>query len=456
MAVMPILSNNALPDAHSMSQIDTIVARLLKLHPKLIDLSLDRMYRILAALDHPERQLPPVIHVAGTNGKGSTIAFMRAVLEAAGLAVHVYTSPHLVRFNERFRLGRTGGGELVSDEELTAVLAECERVNDDLPITVFEITTAAGLLLFARHSADILLLEVGLGGRLDATNVIDNPIASVITPVSLDHAEYLGDSLAQIGTEKAGILKAGVPAIIAAQPREALTAIERQAARVRAPIRIAGEDWMATEERGRLVYQDENGLLDLQAPKLPGRHQFENAGVAIAALRSLGHLKIPPAAFEQGVVNADWPARMQRLTHGRLVELMPPGSELWLDGGHNADGGRVVAAVLADFEERVSRPLVMVVGMLASKDCEAFLRNFAGLARRVVAIPIPDQKNTLPAETVADAARAVGIPATSRDHLAQAIEAVERLDLEPPPRVLITGSLYLAGAVLALNGTPPA
>ena len=274
-----------------MSQIDFIVARLLKLHPKLIDLSLDRMFRILPALGHPERKLPPVIHVAGTNGKGSTIAFMRAVLEAAGLSVHVYTSPHLVRFNERFRLGRPGGGVLVSDEELTAALAECERVNDDQPITVFEITTAAGLLLFSRHSADILLLEVGLGGRLDATNVIDQPLASVITPVSLDHAEYLGDSLGQIASEKAGILKSNVPAIVAAQPREVLAAIERQAARVKAPIRIAGEDWMATEERGRLVYQDENGLLDLPAPKLLGRHQFENAGVAIAALRALAHLK---------------------------------------------------------------------------------------------------------------------------------------------------------------------
>ncbi len=438
-----------------MTQIDAIVARLLKLHPKLIDLSLDRMHRILAALGHPERQLPPVIHVAGTNGKGSTVAFMRAILEAAGLSVHVYTSPHLVRFNERFRLGRPGGGVLVSDEELTEVLAECERVNNEQPITVFEITTAAGLLLFARHRADVLLLEVGLGGRLDATNVIDDPLASIITPVSLDHADYLGDSLGQIATEKAGILKPGVPAIVAAQPREVLTVIERQAARAKAPIRIAGEDWMATEERGRLVYQDENGLLDLPAPKLLGRHQFENAGLAIAALRSLTQLKIPATAFEQGVANAEWPARMQRLAHGHLAEMIPAGGELWLDGGHNADGGRVVAAVLADLEERVSRPLVLVVGMLASKDSESFLRNFAGLARRVVAIPIPDQKNTLPAETVADAARAVGIPATSRDDLDQALDAVRRLDLEPPPRVLITGSLYLAGAVLARNNTPP-
>src|SRR5712692_9259543 len=265
-----------------MTPVGSIVARLTTLHPKRIDLSLDRMWRILDALGHPERGLPPVIHVAGTNGKGSTIAFMRAVLEAGGLRAHVYTSPHLIRFNERFRLGAKGNGALVSDDELADVLAECERANADAPITVFEITTVAGLLLFARHPADMLLLEVGLGGRLDATNVVERPLAGVITPVSFDHAEHLGNTVGEIAAEKAGILKPGVPAIVAAQPREALAAIERQAARVKAPIRIAGEDWMATEERGRLVYQDDAGLLDLPAPKLFGRHQFENAGVAIA------------------------------------------------------------------------------------------------------------------------------------------------------------------------------
>ena len=274
-----------------MTPIDSIVARLTSLHPKLIDLSLDRMRRILGSLGHPEQQLPPTIHVAGTNGKGSTIAFMRAILEAAGLRVHVYTSPHLVRFNERFRLGGKGEGRLASDEELSSALNECERANAGAPITVFEVTTAAGFLLFARNPADVLLLEVGMGGRLDATNVVDRPLASVITPVSFDHAEHLGDTLGKIAVEKAGILKPGVPAIVAAQPREALLSIERQAGRVKAPIRIAGEDWMATEERGRLVYQDDAGLLDLPAPKLYGRHQFENAGVAIAALRGIDELK---------------------------------------------------------------------------------------------------------------------------------------------------------------------
>src|SRR5256714_3764338 len=322
-----------------MTSVDSIVARLTALHPKRIDLSLDRMWRILAALGHPERKLPPVLHVAGTNGKGSTIAFMRAILEAAGLSVHAYTSPHLVRFNERFRLGAAREGRLVDDEELAAALAECERANGGVPITVFEITTAAGLLLFARNPADILLLEVGLGGRLDATNVVERPLASVVTPVSFDHAEHLGDTVGKIAAEKAGIFKPRVPAIVAAQPREALAAIEREAARVKAPIKIAGEDWTATEERGRLVYQDDAGLLDLPAPRLYGRRQFDNAGVAIAALRAVSELKIAPGGIEAGIAKADWPARMQRLAQGRLAALCPPGSGLWVHcGAYN--GGR--------------------------------------------------------------------------------------------------------------------
>ncbi len=330
--------------------VDAILARLLALHPKRIDLSLDRVERLLAALDHPEQKLPPLIHVAGTNGKGSTIAFMRAILEAAGKRVHVYTSPNLVHLNERFRIGREGGGKLVDDAALADALAECEAKNGDAPITVFEIETAAAFLLFSRHPADILLLEVGLGGRLDATNVVERPLASVITPVSVDHRDFLGDTIEQIAAEKAGILKRGVPAVIASQVREALAVIERQAGRMKAPLSIAGENWTATEERGRLVYQDNDGLLDLPAPKLYGRHQFENAGTAIAALRTAG-LKLPVAAFEAGMTRVEWPARMQRLAHGRLHALLPPESELWLDGGHNADGGRAVAGALADLEE---------------------------------------------------------------------------------------------------------
>ncbi|HEY1981029.1 MAG TPA: folylpolyglutamate synthase/dihydrofolate synthase family protein [Xanthobacteraceae bacterium] len=433
--------------------IDAILARLLALHPKRIDLSLDRIERLLAALDHPERRLPPVIHVAGTNGKGSTIAFMRAILEAAGQRVHVYTSPNLVRINERFRIGQEGGGKFIGDAELGAALAECEAKNGDAPITVFEMETAAGFLLFSRHPADVLLLEVGLGGRLDATNVVERPLASVITRLSLDHHEFLGNSLVEIAAEKAGILKRDVPAVVTGQAREALTVIERQAARLRAPLSIAGEHWTATEERGRLVYQDDNGLLDLPAPKLYGRHQFENAGAAVAALRVSG-LKLPAAAFEAGMTRVDWPARMQRLSHGRLADLIPSDCELWLDGGHNVDGGQAIAAALADLEERVSRPLVLIVGMLSTKDSAGFLKNFSGLARRVMTVPIHQDK-AAPAGALADVASSVGIPAIARDDIESAIAIAGKLDLQPAPRILITGSLYLAGEVLAANGTLP-
>jgi dihydrofolate synthase/folylpolyglutamate synthase len=438
---------------HPGGSIGAIHARLLALHPKRIDLSLGRIQRLLAGLGHPEQRLPPVIHVAGTNGKGSTVAFARAILEAAGKRAHVYTSPNLVRLNERFRIARTGGGKFVEDDELADVLSECEAKNGDAPITVFEIETAAAFLLFTRHPADFLLLEVGLGGRLDATNVMDKPLASVITRVSLDHRDFLGDTIESIAAEKAGILKPGVPAVIASQTRQALAVIERQAARVKAPLSIAGENWTATEERGRLVYQDDDGLLDLPAPRLYGRHQFENAGTAIATLR-IGGLKLPPAAFEQGMLRVDWPARMQRLSQGRLAPLLPAESELWLDGGHNADGGRAIAAALADLEERVSRPLILIVGMLSTKDAEGFLRNFTGLARRVITVPIHQDK-ALPPAALADIARGIGIPALARDDVESALVTIGKLELAPAPRVLITGSLYLAGEVLDANGTPP-
>jgi dihydrofolate synthase/folylpolyglutamate synthase len=314
--------------------------------------------------------------------------------------------------------------------------------------------TAAAFMLFARHPADMLLLEVGLGGRLDATNVVAKPLATAITRVSLDHRDFLGDTIEAIAAEKAGILKPHVPAVVASQTREALRVIERQAARVKAPLIIAGENWTSTEERGRLVYQDDDGLLDLPAPRLYGRHQFENAGTAIAALRVAG-LKLPTNAFEHGMLRVDWPARMQRLAQGRLPPLLPAESELWLDGGHNADGGRAIAAALADLEERVSRPLILVVGMLATKDAQGFLRNFAGLARRVIAVPIHQDK-AIPAADLADVARDIGIPALARDDIESALLTIGELELAPPPRVLITGSLYLAGEVLQENGTPPA
>ena len=438
-----------------MSVYEPIITRLLTLHPKRIDLSLDRMWRILEKLGHPERNIPPVIHVAGTNGKGSTVAFMRAVLEAAGRSVHVYTSPHLVRFNERFRLGEPGGGRLVSDEMLAEVLQECERSNGDEPITVFEIETAAAFLLFSRNPADVTLLEVGLGGRLDATNVIYKPLACAITPISMDHLDFLGDTIEKIAGEKVAIIKRGVPAAIAPQSAAVLAVIERRAKEMRAPLRVSGEHWSVHGEHGRLVYQDDDGLLDLPLPKLSGRHQVDNAGTAIAALRVAG-LGLPDAAFEAGIAKADWPARMQRITQGKLKALTPPDSELWLDGGHNADGGRAIAAALGDIEERVSRPLVLIVGMLTTKDNAGFLRNFSGIARRVITIPIPRQDTGVQAQALAEMARAAGLSADSEETLESALAAVTRLDLKPAPRILITGSLYLAGEVLAQNGTPPA
>ncbi|HEY8337304.1 MAG TPA: folylpolyglutamate synthase/dihydrofolate synthase family protein [Tardiphaga sp.] len=428
-----------------------LLARLSALHPRSIDLDLDRMQRLLGQLDHPEQRLPDVIHVAGTNGKGSTIAFLRAILEAAGLRVHVFTSPHLVRINESIRLA----GALVSDDELLATLQHCERINAGAPITLFEIETAAALLLFAQHPADVVLLEVGLGGRLDATNVVETPAACVIAPIGIDHTEFLGDTLMKVAAEKAGIIKRGVPVITAEQLPEATAIIERQARRMHAPLHSAGQEWHVSIERGRLVYQDDRGLMDLSAPKLFGRHQFYNAGLAIATLRAIDAFRIDAAAYEAGIARAEWPARMQRLTSGKLLELAPANAELWLDGGHNVDGGRIVAAALGDLEERVSRPLVVIVGMMANKDAGGFLANFAGLTRHIIAVKIPDRDGAMGVDALVDAARHLGMRIETAASVAAALHALTQLAYEVPPRILITGSLYLAGHVLAENGTPP-
>jgi dihydrofolate synthase / folylpolyglutamate synthase len=440
---------------HTRSPLDELIVRLSALHSGRIELGLERMHRLLAQLDHPERKLPPVIHVAGTNGKGSTVAYLRAILEAAGLRVHVFTSPWLVRINESYRLGKVGGGVFVSDDELCAVLAQCEQVNAGGAITFFEIKTIAAFVLFARHPADVVLLEVGLGGRLDSTNVVEQPAATVLTPISMDHMDFLGNSLASIAAEKAAIIKRGVPVICAEQEPDAMAVIEEQAKRMRAPLFAAGEGWHVNVERGRLVYQDDRGLLDLPAPKLFGRHQFGNAGLAIATLRAVGQFKLTTGAFEAGIVGAEWPARMQRLSTGALTALGPEGSELWLDGGHNAEGGRVVAAALGDLEERVSRPLVVIVGMMANKDAAAFLSNFAGLTRHIIVVPIPDQDNAMAPSALADAARMLGMRVEIADGIQAALSGIARLAYEVPPRILITGSLYLAGHVLAIHGTPP-
>ncbi|MCB4767482.1 bifunctional folylpolyglutamate synthase/dihydrofolate synthase [Ancylobacter sp. Lp-2] len=449
MPALPAAGDGASPP------IDAIFERLLALHPKLIDLSLDRMERLMARLGHPERRLPPLIHVAGTNGKGSTVAFMRAILEAAGKRVHVYTSPHLVRFNERIRLA----GRLVEDARLVDALDRAEKANGGEPITFFEITTAAAFLLFAEVEADVLLLEVGLGGRLDATNVVESALVSVITPVSIDHVDFLGETVAAIAGEKAGILKPGVPAVIGRQNEAALRVIERQAARMRAPLTIMGEQFQAHDEGGRLIVADEHGLFDLPRPRLVGPHQIENAGLAVEALRVAGlavpSLALPPLAFEEGVRAAEWPARLQRLGPGPLTAHAPEGVDVWLDGGHNAAGGQALAAALADIEDRVPRPLVLIVGMLGTKDSGAFLAPFAGLARELIAVPVPgDHKGRTP-EEVAAAGAAHGISSSTAPSVVAALDGLAAFPVAPAPRVLIAGSLYLAGAVLGENGNLP-
>jgi dihydrofolate synthase/folylpolyglutamate synthase len=435
-----------------MDQHDAILSRLLLLHPKKIDLSLGRVERLLEALGRPDLALPPTIHVAGTNGKGSTIAFLRAMLEASGARVHTYTSPHLLRFNERIRLAAEGGGKLVDDEALQAALELCERANGAQPITFFEITTAAAFLLYSETPADWLLLETGLGGRYDATNVIAAPKATIVTSVSLDHPEFLGETVQKIAHEKAGIFKRGAPAVIGFQTEGARDVLVREAQRVGAPTLVGGEDFHIYEESGRLVFEDAHGLLDLPAPRLAGRHQHRNAAGALAALRAMNP-DFSADACEAGLQRAEWPARLQRLARGHLVELAPPGSELWIDGGHNEDGGRVLAEAMAEFEERDSRPLALICGAQTTKDIRAMLRHFVGLTREAIAVPVEGEHKCWPPEEVAAAARALGVSARAAPNLGRAVEMLREISFQRAPRVLIAGSLYLAASALALNGS---
>lgn len=411
----------------------------MSLHPKVIDLTLDRVHRLLAALDHPEKSLPPVIHIAGTNGKGSTQAMIRAGLEAEGALVHAYTSPHLARFHERIRLA----GSLISEPALAALLDEAVAANGPDPITFFEITTVAALLAFARTKADYTLLEVGLGGRLDATNVIDRPALTVITPVSIDHQQYLGDTLPEIAGEKSGILKRGVPCIVGPQEAAGLDVIEARATKLGVPLFIYGQHWHTSQEAGRMIYQDENGLLDLPLPSLLGAHQITNAGAAIAALRYFGKSS---AACEAAVTRPEWPARMQRLRQGPLVDAAPE-IELWLDGGHNPAGGQAIGATLAAMPKR---PSYLICGMLNTKDIKAYLYPLASHIQALHAISIPNEINTLSAENTRDAAISVGMRATAEADVMAALNSIKAQDANA--RVLICGSLYLAGMILRENG----
>jgi dihydrofolate synthase/folylpolyglutamate synthase len=420
------------------SRSEAIIDRLHALHPVLIDLSLGRLEACLAKLGNPHLRLPPVVHVAGTNGKGSTCAFIRAIAEAAGLSVHVYSSPHLVRFHERIRLA----GTLVEEAALAEALEHVERVNGGDPITVFEITTAVAFHLFASVPADLLVLEVGLGGRADATNVVPRPAATAITSISMDHMDFLGDTLGKIAGEKAGILKPGVPCATGAQPGEAFDAIAARAAELGVTLAARGRDWWI-EGEGALRYHDARGMLDLPPPGLPGAHQADNAGIAIAALRAWNPDWLTDAAIATGVARASWPARMQRLT-GRLAATLPADWELWLDGGHNAGAGVVVgdhlARVFAD------RPAHVLVGMKGGKQAPEFLAPILPHAASLWAVREPGQHLAMPVEAIIAAS---GGAARIGPTVTAALDAIPKDG--PPSRVLICGSLYLAGEVLKLD-----
>ena len=435
-----------------MADSTRLLAELKTLHPKLIDLSLGRLEQLLERLGHPELALPPVVHVAGTNGKGSVTAYLVAMLQAAGCRVHAYTSPHLVRFNERIALADADGvTRPISEDRLVDVLTRVRAVNDGGDITQFEITTAAAFVAFAETPADALLLEVGLGGRLDATNVVARPALGIITPVSMDHADKLGSTIAAIAGEKAGILKRGVPAVIAQQPQEALEVIRDVAAKVGAPLLEWGQDFDAYEQHGRLVVQLGDDLLDLPRPALRGRHQIVNAGTAVAAAMQLKRLGLTERAIERGLVTVRWPARMQRLDRGPLTELLSADTELWLDGGHNAAAGVALAQTMADLEDRAPKPLHLVVGMMGQKDAAGFLGPFRGLVRHVVTVPIPGAHEAPhQPEALAGTALSLGLDAEAAAAVAPALRRLEQ-SFPGAKRVLICGSLYLAGHVLALQ-----
>lgn len=430
---------------------------LMQLHPKGYDLTLGRVTRLLGLLDNPHLKLPPVIHIAGTNGKGSATAFCRAILEAAGLSVHVHTSPHLVRWHERYRIGAKGGGKLVGDEEFAEALRRVAKANAGQQITVFEILTAAGFLLFSEHSADVVILEVGLGGRLDATNVIPAPAVSLIMPVSMDHEQYLGDTIEKIAAEKGGIIKRGCPVVIGQQPfigaKDKLIEIAETAG---GPLGVYGQEFLAFQEHGRMVFQDEGGLIDLPLPALSGRHQIANAAAAIKAVRMAG-FDVADEIIERGILSANWPARMQRLSHGELVKLAPKGSEIWLDGGHNPGAGAVVAEALAERDEKSERPVFMIAGMINTKDSIGYFRAFEGLVRHVYAVPVTGSDAGVAPQKLALEAQEAGLSAEPVSSIADALSLL-RDNFDPDetaPRILIGGSLYLAGEVLRENRTPP-
>jgi dihydrofolate synthase / folylpolyglutamate synthase len=440
------------------SEAEREIEKLMALHPKGFDLSLGRITRLLEALGNPHLKLPPVIHVAGTNGKGSCTAFCRALLEAGGYSVHVDTSPHLVRWHERYRLGVKGGrGELVSDADLADAVRRVAQANAGEMITVFEMLTAVGFLLFAEKPADAVILEVGLGGRFDSTNVIPDPAVSVIMPIALDHQAYLGDKVELIAAEKAGIMKRGRPVVIGQQEFDAARdVLVSTADRLASPVAVYGQDFSAHEEFGRLIYQDEDGLHDLPLPRLPGRHQYANAAAAIRAVKAAG-FTVTDEMMEKAMAKVEWPARLQRLSEGRLLDFAPQGAEIWLDGGHNPAGGEVIAEAMAAFEERQPRPLYLITGMINTKDPVGYFRAFADIAEHVFTVAIRGSDAGLDPVALAHSAFDAGLVAEPAGSAAEALQEIARRQLpgSAPPRILIGGSLYFAGNVLADNGTPP-
>jgi dihydrofolate synthase/folylpolyglutamate synthase len=418
-------------------------------HPRVITIGLERIERLLKRLGSPEKKLPPLVHVAGTNGKGSLVAYLRAMAEAAGYRAHVYTSPHLVRFNERIRVA----GRLIGDDELGEMLTECEEVNGDEPISFFDITTALAYLAFSRVPADIGIIEVGMGGRFDSTNVIE-PAVSAITPVGYDHTGFLGDKLEGIAWEKAGIIKHAVPAVIGRQREVSAKVIEDEAAKLTAPLFRMGREWQVTPTAGGFRYESDLSTLDLPAPALVGAHQLDNAATAVACVERLraARFSIDDGAMRKGLASVDWPARLQKLTRGPLTDSLPPGCELWLDGGHNEDCGLALARMASDWaKEPAPLPLYLVFGMLTTKDASGFLRPLARHANAARAVPFPEGHSAYtPQEACAKAAE-VGLDCVPANDIGAALE--DLLATQPAPmRILICGSLYLAGAVLERNG----
>ena len=434
----------------SVSASDTLLERLKALHPQSIDLSLGRIERLLAALGHPERSLPPVVHVAGTNGKGSLVAFLRAIAEAMGKRVHVYTSPHLVRFHERIRSPGRGGAP-IGEDRLVDCLARAEAANGGEPITLFEITTAAAFLAFAETPADLLLLETGLGGRLDATNVVEKPRAHRPSPRSRSTTSFLGDTLAAIAGREGRHSQARRACVVGRQEPEALRVIEARAAEIGAPLHVFGRDFDVFDQHRRLIFQTASRLIDLPLPRLNGRHQIDNAGAAIATASVAFGDALTIDSLERGLTHAEWPARLERLGEGALHQYVGEGTEIWLDGGHNAAGGQAIAHALAEFDERVPRAVHLIWGMMETKDAHAFIAPFRGLVERVYTVPIPEEANAFSAEALAEIAASEGFDVTPASGVAHALMQ-SRAALGRPGRVLICGSLYLAGHVLKLHG----